>query len=319
MLTLPVLDRHPGVSLVAACDPRPDALGRFEREFGGRGYAGLDQLLGDRSLEAVYIASPHQFHHAHAVGAARAGLHALVEKPMALTLEDCDAMVRAAGEAGTVLVVGPSHAFDASVTRASEAIATGVYGRVRLVTAMNYTDFVYRPRRAEELDPAAGGGVVFSQGAHQVDVVRRLVGSDVVGVRAALGDWDPERATEGAYAAFLTFANGAAANLTYSGYGRYDSDVLVGGVSELGQAKSATPSGATAMRDEAKLERAYGQLGRGDIGEIAASHEHFGWFLVSCERADLRLTPDAVHVHQRGIHHRPDVGAAHASQSRGYR
>ena len=53
-----------------------------------------------------------------------------------------------------------------------------------MVTALNYTDYLYRPRRPEELDPALGGGVVLGQAAHQVDVVCRLVGAPVVRVRA---------------------------------------------------------------------------------------------------------------------------------------
>jgi phthalate 4,5-cis-dihydrodiol dehydrogenase len=79
-----------------------------------------------------------------------------------------------------------------------------------MVHALNYTDFLYRPRRPEELDTARGGGVVFSQAAHQVDVVRRLVGAPVTRVRAQVGAWDPARDADGAYTAFLTFAGGAA-------------------------------------------------------------------------------------------------------------
>ena len=123
------------------------------------------------------MASPHPHHAAHAIAAARAGKHVLVEKPMALDVADCAAMVEAARAAGTRLAVGPSHGYDAPVARAAELIASGRYGRVRMVTAFNFTDFLYRPRRPDELDPALGGGVVLSQAAHQVDVVRRLVGA----------------------------------------------------------------------------------------------------------------------------------------------
>ena len=109
------------------------------------------------------------------------------------------------------LVVGPSHSFDAPVARTRAMIASGAFGRLRLITALNFTDFVYRPRRAEELDPEAGGGVVLSQAAHQVDIARLLAGGLARSVRAMTGDWDRRRPTEGAYAAFLDFGDGVAA------------------------------------------------------------------------------------------------------------
>ena len=63
-----------------------------------------------------------------------------------------------------------------------------------MINAINYTDYLYRPRRPEELDTAQGGGAVFNQAAHQVDIVRLLGGGRVTSVRAATGAWD--RATD---------------------------------------------------------------------------------------------------------------------------
>src|SRR5438094_342005 len=81
-----------------------------------------------------------------------------------------------------------------------------------------------RPRRPEELVTARGGGVMFSQAAHQVDIVRLLAGGRVSLVRALTGSWDSRRPTEGAYAALLAFEDGACASLAYSGYGHFDTD-----------------------------------------------------------------------------------------------
>jgi phthalate 4,5-cis-dihydrodiol dehydrogenase len=153
-------------------------------------------------------------------------------------------MVEAARAAGVHLVVGPSHSFDAPIALARSLIAGGALGRVRMITAINYTDFLYRPRRAEELDTAAGGGVVFSQAAHQADVARLLAGGLATRVRSATGAWDAARPTEGAYAALLDFDGGAFASRAYSGYGRYDSDELMGWSGELGRAKDPAAYGA---------------------------------------------------------------------------
>ncbi|HVI33873.1 Gfo/Idh/MocA family oxidoreductase [Phenylobacterium sp.] len=302
VLSRPMFLKDPRVRLVAAADPRTEARAAFEAEFGGRAYPDAEALCADPEVEVVYIASPHELHAAQAEAAARAGKHLLVEKPMALTLEACRAMRTAAEAAGVALLAGPSHGYDAPVVRAAALIGSGRYGRLRMISMITYTDFLYRPRRPEELETAKGGSVVFSQAAHQVDVVRRLASAPVTSVRAQAGAWDPRRPSEGAYQAFLTFANGATASLTYSGYGRYDTDALMGWTGELGQARDPADYAGARRRlegaDEAELKRlrAYGS---GPLPEPAtpAGHEHFGFVLASCERADLRLTPSAIEVY----------------------
>ena len=306
MLTLPGLRDNPAVRLVAAADPRSEARSAFVEEFAARAYVSAEELLADEAVEAVYIASPHGFHAAQSIAASNARKHVLVEKPMATSIADSLAMVEAAERAGRVLIVGPSHGFDAPVQQAARLIQSGEYGAVRMITALNYTDFLYRPRRPEELDTSRGGGVVYSQATHQIDVVRRLAGSRVRTVRAMTGAWDAARPSEGAYSAFFTFDNGAAATLTYSGYAHYDSDELMDWVSELGQPKD--PGGyGTARRqltsthgDEAaaKVSRTYGNE---RLPQAAAPHhEHFGFVLVSCEGADLRMTPSGTWLYSNG-------------------
>jgi phthalate 4,5-cis-dihydrodiol dehydrogenase len=302
-LMVPTFAADARVELVAAADPRAEARRRFEREFGGRTFDSVEALCADPSVEAVYVATPHQLHADHACAAAARGKHVLVEKPMALTMEDCRAMVAAARSAGVRLVVGPSHGFDAPIRRAREIIDSGAVGRVRMITAFNFTDYLYRPRRPEELDTARGGGAVFNQAAHQVDMVRRLGGGRVSRVRALTGRWDEARPTEGAYAALLTFADGAFASLAYSGYAHFDSDAFVGWVGEGGQAKDPVRYGAArkllvTSPDEAELKNArnYGSPDHAPPSGGSA-HEHFGVVVVSCERADLRPLPHGVMIH----------------------
>ncbi len=298
-LMLPTFTAHPRVQLVAAADARPEARASFEREFGGRSHVNVASLCADETVDAVYIATPHQHHAEHAIEAATHGKHVLVEKPMALSLDEAGAMIAAAKRANVHLVVGHSHSFDAPVRRAREIVASGAVGSVRMITALNFTDFLYRPRRPEELDTARGGGVLFSQAAHQVDVVRMLAGGLAKTVRSVSGAWDPARATEGAYSALLTFAGGAFASLSYSGYGHFDSDEFCGGVSELGLPKEtqiygaarralAATKGASA-EVAAKNARAYGSAAYAPPAGTPW-HEHFGLLIVACERADLRPT-----------------------------
>jgi phthalate 4,5-cis-dihydrodiol dehydrogenase len=297
--------RDPRIELVAVCDPRADALRQAKQELGAQGFSTLQEMLEKSAAEAVYIATPHQFHAEQAVLACRAGKHVLVEKPMALTMQECRAMTAAARKSGVHLIVGHSHSFDAPVLHARALISSGAFGAVKMITAINYTDFLYRPRRPEELDTAQGGGAVFNQAAHQVDVVRLLAGSPTRSVRAMTGAWDPARPTEGAYSALLTFESGAFAHLTYSGYAHFDSDEFMGWIGELGDKKDPAAYGAARKRlasakDELALKSSR-NYGGGDFSPARpAHHEHFGVLVVSCEKADLRPTPEGVQVYGDG-------------------
>jgi len=302
---LPTFMRDPRVELVAAADPRAEARARFAADFSAETHESVEGLCADPAVEVVYVATPHQHHARHALLAAQHGKHVLVEKPMALTLEDCTAMIEAAHKANVHLIVGHSHSFDTPILRTRELIASGAYGAVRMITALNYTDFLTRPRRPEELDTAQGGGAVFNQAAHQVDIVRLLGGGVVKSVRAATGAWDAARPTEGAYSALLTFENGAFASLAYGGYGHFDSDEFSGWIGEMGQAKqpyARKPQGFANADDEAAFKNArnYGGANYQPPAAQDLAHQHFGTIIVSCERADLRPMPNGVTVYQNG-------------------
>ena len=307
-LMLPTFVADARVRLVAAADPLAAARAQFTRDFGGPAFEDVETLCARTDVDVVYVATPHQHHAAHAALAFAHGKHVLLEKPMAVTLDACTAMIDAAQRAGRVLIVGHSHSFDRPVARTRELIEQRGFGSVRMITALNFTDFLYRPRRTEELETAAGGGVVFSQGAHQVDIVRLLGGGLVETVRASTGAWDAARPTEGAYSALLSFADGAFAHATYSGYAHYDSDELMGGVGELGQVKAAADYGAARRRldgvadqaaeQQVKAARNYGGAQYVPPGDAAPqAWNHFGFIIVSCERADLRPTPLGVEIY----------------------
>src|SRR5688572_29518158 len=192
-LMLPGLAAHPKIELAAAADPREDARERFAAAFHARTYPCVEDLCADPDVEAVYVATPHQFHAQNVITAARNGKHVLVEKPMALTLDECRAMIEAARNARVQLVVGHSHSFDAPIARTREMISGGTFGDLRMITAVYFTDFLYRPRRPEELAADSGGGVLFNQAPHHVDIARLLGGGMVESVRALTGAWDGSR------------------------------------------------------------------------------------------------------------------------------
>jgi len=307
MLMLPTLVQHPRVRLAAAVDPRPEARARFEQDFNARSYQSVEAMCADPEVNIVYVATPHGLHVEHVRQAAAHRRLILVEKPMALTVADCHAMIDVARTAGVWLMVGHSHSFDLPYLRTRALIEGGAFGRVRMISALNFTDFLYRPRRPEELDTAQGGGVIFSQGSHQVDVVRLLAGAPARSVRAETGIWDPARPTEGAYSAFIAFEDGVAASLTYSGYGRFDTDELCDWIGEMGQPRDPRSYGEARQRlrsvptgtEEAALKnrRAYGAASIASEARQApapAAYNHFGFVVACCERADLRPTPNGI-------------------------
>ena len=295
------------VSLVAAADPRAEARKQFTTDFGARACEAVAELCADPKVEVVYIATPHQLHAEHARLAFGGGKHVLVEKPMALTLDECRAMIDAAHAAKRHLIVGHSHSFDAPIALTRELIASGKYGRLRMITALNFTDFLYRPRRPEELDTARGGGAVYNQAAHHVDIVRLLGGGRLKSVRAQTGAWDAARRTEGAYSALLTFEDGAFATITYSGYAHFDSDEFTGWIGEGGHKKDANAYGVARKAlegDELQLKNTRNYGGAQYAGpRTGLAHQHFGVLIASCEHADLRPLPEGVWVYADGEKH----------------
>ena len=298
---VPAFTGDPRVELVAGADPRPEARAKFATEFGAKAFDSVEKLCAQPAIDVVYIATPHQFHAANAMAAAGHGKHVLVEKPMALSLDECRSMSAAARRAGVQLIVGHSHSFDAPILHARKVIASGALGRVRMVNALNYTDFLYRPRRPEELDTEAGGGVIFNQAAHQVDIVRLLAGTAVKRVRASTGAWDPARPTEGAYSCQLSFEDGAFATLIYSGYAHFDSDEFSGWIGEMGAKKDPSSYGSarkSLQGDELALknQRNYGGPAF-SAPPRAEAHQHFGTVIASCERGDVRPLPTGVMIY----------------------
>ena len=307
----PCLAHDPRIHIAAGTDPRKEAREFFERHYDAKTYASAEELCKNPDLDAVYISSPHQYHRHHVELAMRNGKHALVEKPMALSLHDCEAMIEAAHKAQRVMIIGHSHSFDLPIKRSAELIASQQYGAVKMIHALQYTDFLYRPRRPEELDTSRGGGVIFNQAPHQIDIIRLLGGGRVASVRAMIGRWDETRPTEGAYSALLTFENGAFASLTYSGYAHFDSDEWNEWIGESGQSKNPDHYGAARSKlsaighqsEEIALKNDYNYGGQKYSSPLSTQtenspwHQHFGSLIISCTKADLRPMPHKIMIY----------------------
>ncbi len=303
----PDLKAHPDVEVVGACDPNGEVRERFGSEQKVPTYANLTDLLREAKPDAVYIASPHQFHAENVIEAACRGVHVIVEKPLTISLEDAERMAEAVEKAGIHLVVGPSRGNDPVVRAMRDIVLSGEVGKVAMVNVFDYTDFLYRPRRPEELDTSKGGGIMFNQLPHAIDTVKAISNEKIVAVRAVAGRLDPKRPTEGHCSAFLTLSNGVSANIVYSGYDHFDSDELQFWIGEVGNPKTPNHGGSRkVLRELQGSERdlriaRYGYGGPVSQGLAAAQSKrkqsHFGVILATCEHADLRPSPDGVLVY----------------------
>ena len=292
--------QHPGISLCAATDPLPRPREAFAQQFGGSVYAEYGDLCRDPSIEAIYIASPHRFHVSQAIEAMEHGKHVLCEKPLALSLADCDAVIAAADRTGMQIIVGHTHAFDPNIGAIRRIVQGGELGRLGMVLAFNYNNFLFRPHRSDEFASEFGGGIVFNQVAHQIEIVR-MIGDRVRSVRANIGALDRARAAAGHCMIFLEFEDGAAASLVFSGYDFFDSDEWHHWISEGGVKKEANRHGKTreaflTMADEREAHQKMG-FGSRTLAVDQPHLPHFGQIIVTCERGDLRLSPDGLILH----------------------
>jgi phthalate 4,5-cis-dihydrodiol dehydrogenase len=306
------ISQLPFIRLTAAADLRRHALEEFRRRFGAEVYDSVEEMCRSPRVDAVYVATPHEFHAPHSLAALRQRKHVIVEKPMALTVEEAEAMNAAAQEHGVKLMAGHTHSFDPPVRKMREIVSSGVLGRLLMISTLYYKDHMYRP--FSDHDIRMSRGVVLNQGPHQVDIARLIGGGMVRSVRATAAVGDPHRPGEGHYACYLEFENGAAASLVYSGYAFFDSGELTWGIGEGGELKDPERHlkarrlfrgvGEASQRErllEEKLERwRFGGSEEGEWARQGVRNQHqpfFGLTVVTCEKGDIRQSPDGLFIY----------------------
>ena len=299
------------IQLAALADTRRDNMEFFCERHGSAVpmFESVEEMCASREVDAVWVASPNALHAEHTLVAARHGKHVICEKPMAVTLEQCAAMVEAVERNRIKFVQGHSKAYDTPIRKMAEILATGELGRVLHIQTWNWNDWLLRALVAAEVDTAQGSGVVFRQAPHQIDIVRFLGGGKLRSVRAVASRADPAWPDgEGNYTAFLEFEDGAAATMVFDGYGYFDVAELTWGIGESGLrmknpeslAPRARPGPVSAAR-KYEMVRAGNPYGYGEGGGVDAASPRrtpfFGLTIVSCERGVMRQQPDGVYVY----------------------
>lgn len=180
---------------------------------GGEAVRSFEEVIADETADAVYICTYHDTHAPYAIAAAKAQKHIFLEKPMAITEADCEAIVSTVREANVLCMTGFKFHYTTLTRHAEEMLITP------LVLVAN----IFDKRWADDIwanDPVRGGGNVLSQGCHAVELLMRLARSRVTKVSAFGGNLHhPGIEVVDAISATLRFASGAIASLVVSDTG----------------------------------------------------------------------------------------------------
>ena len=150
-----------------------------KRHSAKRAYSDIDDLLADDELNAIYIATPPYLHYEHTLRVAEAGKHILCEKPMAMTVEECQRMVDTCHDAGVTLMLAYYRNFYPNIVKMKALMDEGAIGDV-VLARVNHTGF-YDPSRHELSSwrvnrDVSGGGVLMDLGSHRISLLQYLMG-----------------------------------------------------------------------------------------------------------------------------------------------
>lgn len=209
----------PESAFVAVCARTPEKANAFAANYHVAAFTDVQEMIAKAKMEAICICTPHPQHAAPTIAAARAGVHVLVEKPLASSLADCDAMLAAARAGKAIISTVCQRRFYPPCQRIHQAIQTGKLGKPILGTA---TIFGWRDEAYYRSDPwrgswqHEGGGVLVNQSPHQLDLLLWYLGE----VEEVFGYWanqnHPYIEVEDTAVAVVRFKNGALGNIVVS-------------------------------------------------------------------------------------------------------
>jgi predicted dehydrogenase len=216
--------------MVVGMDPVEYVARSFGETFGIEATTNLDAVLSSPDVDAVVISTPHYTHAPLAIAAARAGKHVMVEKPMACTLEQADAMIAACKQAGVLLTVNLVSRYDPSAVRAKALIEQGAIGEVMAIKfhgashkpdsywTGGYTGRVETEwRKSKE---QSGGGILIMNYVHDIDRLRYITGLEAVRVYAEYDTYATDVEVEDFITVSIRYDNGAIGNLLASSCAR---------------------------------------------------------------------------------------------------
>lgn len=189
---LPAFAHAENSELVALVSSDPTKIEALSKQYGVQHNYSIDQYddcLNSGAIDAVYIALPNHLHCEYTVKAAKAGIHVLCEKPMAVTVAECEEMIRAAQENNIKLMIAYRLHFDSANMEAVKIVQSGQLGDIRMFGSMFSQQVVEGNIRMEKIEQ--GGGTVYDMGVYCINAARYLFGdepTEVVAISANNGE-----------------------------------------------------------------------------------------------------------------------------------
>ena len=180
---VPAIDAEPGLELVAACDTAIERAEAISGPRGGTAYARWEEMLERERLDALWVCTPPLFHRGPVEAALAAGVHVYLEKPIARTLEDADAIVAATGSSSAICAVGYQYHASELLDDALDLLDGQQAG---LLISRNFGPVAGRPWF---MDRAQGGGQILERASHHIDLQQALAGP-IRSVQASAGSVD---------------------------------------------------------------------------------------------------------------------------------
>ena len=204
--------------LVAACRNDEAGLREFCGAFGGKGYRDYRDLLADPAVDAVVIAVPHHLHAEMAIAAAQAGKAIMLEKPIAPTVAECRQVLATVQSAGVTLMPGHTMRFTLPFLAARGVIESGEIGRMRFGSSRMVKLWMEPNRRDWHLDPAKGGGMLFTAGLHALDRLIALAGRRASHISAVTATAFHDQRADDVALLLLRFGDDAVGQVASIGY-----------------------------------------------------------------------------------------------------
>lgn len=181
---LPALRRVGGIEVVALADPVPERLSRLARQLGTvRRHSGHAELLESGNVDAIAVCVPPKIHTEVTLAALRHGKHVFIEKPLALSLPECDTLAESVrGNDGLKVMVGFNLRWHRLIRQAREFISQGQLGDIKVVRTVFAAGAAKRPLAPWRKESATGGGALFDLGVHHFDALRFLLRSEATEV-----------------------------------------------------------------------------------------------------------------------------------------
>ena len=185
----------------------PARATRFASDLGGSGsFGSYETAVADERVKAVYICTPHHLHLDHASMAASAGKHILLEKPLARTAAESQAIIDSTVDAGVTLMVAENYRFMPPVLAAREMVGRGDLGTLRLIQLQE--DFPFQPTEWRNDTDLNGGGVLIDGGIHKASLLAYLAGNPSQVYAAEVPSAQPDLAAEDGVFAMLRYPDG---------------------------------------------------------------------------------------------------------------